>query len=85
MNKVYWTTRDGKRVDVDEMDCQHLRNTLKMLLRNKQETKKKHFFKLNGEMAQDFVDSQEAALAFRDLEDEYLDEAWDSGEFYKLK
>ena len=36
--KTYWTTRDGKHIDVDLMDESHLRNTLKMLIK-KQERK----------------------------------------------
>ena len=35
-DKVYWTTKDGTKVDVDQMDVQHLRNVLKMLLRKQQ-------------------------------------------------
>jgi hypothetical protein len=35
--KVYWTTKDGQQIDVDEMDVQHLRNVLKMLLRKQQQ------------------------------------------------
>jgi hypothetical protein len=32
--KVYWTQRDGTQIDIDEMSEQHLRNTLKMIIRN---------------------------------------------------
>lgn len=71
MNKIYWTTRDGKRIDVDEMDCQHLRNTLKMLLRKQEAKNRRYFFELNGDMAQEFNDIEE------------LDEGWNNGEFYK--
>lgn len=31
---VYWKMRNGKLISVDEMDINHLRNTLKMILRN---------------------------------------------------
>ena len=34
MNKVYWTTQAGGKVDIDEMSISHLRNTLKMIVRN---------------------------------------------------
>jgi 16S rRNA U1498 N3-methylase RsmE len=34
-NKIYWTMRNGKKIDVDEMTIEHLRNTLKMIIRNK--------------------------------------------------
>lgn len=32
-NKVYWTQRNGVKIDIDTMDIQHLRNTLKMIVR----------------------------------------------------
>ena len=39
--KYYWTTKDGAKVDVDEMSTNHLRNTLKMILRNLDTAKSK--------------------------------------------
>ena len=33
MTTVYWTTKDGRKLDIDEMDEQHVRNCLKMLVR----------------------------------------------------
>jgi len=39
--KYYWTTKDGTKVDVDEMSTDHLRNTLKMILRNIENAKSK--------------------------------------------
>lgn len=33
MEKVYWKTKYGKKIDVDEMSIQHLKNTLKMIIR----------------------------------------------------
>jgi len=33
-NKVYWTQKNGVEIDIDAMDIQHLRNTLKMIVRN---------------------------------------------------
>ena len=32
--KYYWTTKTGEKIDVDEMTTQHLRNVLKMIMRN---------------------------------------------------
>lgn len=32
--KYYWTTASGHQVDVDTMDIDHLRNVLKMIIRN---------------------------------------------------
>lgn len=34
MKKYYWTTKDGQKIDVDLMIESHLRNVLKMILRN---------------------------------------------------
>lgn len=31
--KIYWTMKDGNKIDVDEMSIEHLRNTLKMIIR----------------------------------------------------
>ena len=33
---VYWKMRNGKLIDVDLMDVNHLRNVLKMIIRNNQ-------------------------------------------------
>jgi len=30
--KVYWTQNNGVKIDIDTMDIQHLRNTLKMIV-----------------------------------------------------
>jgi hypothetical protein len=32
--KVFWTTKSGDKIDIDKMDITHLRNTLKMIVRN---------------------------------------------------
>lgn len=37
-NKIYWTMRNGEKIDVDEMSVEHLRNTLKMIIRNERKT-----------------------------------------------
>ena len=33
-NKVFWSTKAGDKIDIDKMDVEHLRNTLKMIVRN---------------------------------------------------
>lgn len=33
---VYWRMKNGKSIDVDLMDINHLRNVLKMIIRNNQ-------------------------------------------------
>jgi hypothetical protein len=67
---VYWTMRDGKQIDIDEMSVQHLRNTLKMLVRNSQKRKKTVEFKLNGDIAQDFNSSWEDYESWMDSMDQ---------------
>ena len=44
-NPVYWRMRNGVLISVDDMDINHLRNTLKMLIRNANKPVKKpdHF------------------------------------------
>ena len=37
MQEEYWTTKDGKRIAVGDMDEQHVRNALRMVLRNRRE------------------------------------------------
>jgi len=70
MNKeiYYWKQKDGTLIDVDQMSINHLRNTLKMLMRNNEERKKSlqsNTFKLNGDMANEFNDNY--------IDDEYSD------------
>lgn len=76
MNKVYWTMKNGEKIDIDEMDVSHLRNTLKMIVRRAEEVKKDIIkrglyneyirthgssFKLNGDIAQMSIDDEENA------------------------
>ena len=68
-NTVYWKMRNGKLISVDEMDINHLRNVLKMIIRNNYKVqtikaKPKVEFKLNGDIAQSFNDDNE----LRDME-----------------
>ena len=61
----YWMTKDGQKINVDDMDVNHLRNTLKMIIRNVQRAELKEFNKfkleLNGDIAQDHVAQMEDA------------------------
>jgi len=52
---VYWTMKNGQKINVDEMSLSHLQNTLKMIVRNNQ----KREFKLNGDMANEYNGSYE--------------------------
>ena len=67
MEKVYWTMKNGQKIDVDTMDIQHLRNTLKMLIKAKraQSTPVKPKFEIHGEMAQNFLEQM--------IEEDYYD------------
>jgi hypothetical protein len=55
MEKVYWTMKNGQKIDVDQMDINHLRNTLKMLIRAKR-AQSTPVFKMHGEIASEFAD-----------------------------
>jgi Lhr-like helicase len=59
----YWITKDGRKINVDDMDVQHLRNTLKMIIRNieavEKKEKSKFKFELHGEIAQDHLAQME--------------------------
>ncbi len=69
-NKVYWTMKNGQKIDVDTMDINHLRNTLKMIIRNqvrvKVTTPVKPKFVIHGEMANNFLEQM--------LEEDYNEE-----------
>jgi hypothetical protein len=50
-NKTYyWTTKTGDKINVDDMDLNHLRNALKMIIRNVENKPKRINFTLNGDM-----------------------------------
>ena len=75
---VYWKMRNNRLISVDDMDINHLRNVLKMILRNRekasQQSERKIEFKLNGDMTQEFNNSH-----YSDIDDIQ----WSDGEFYK--
>jgi hypothetical protein len=63
--QVYWQTKDGRVMLVDDMDEQHAKNALKMMIRN-MKLIKEHIqisnkvnpkFEIHGEMAQDHIDT----------------------------
>jgi len=56
---VYWKTKDGKLVSIDDMDTNHLKNVLKMIVNNRNKHKKRTEFKLNGDMANVFNDDMQ--------------------------
>ena len=54
-----WITKDGKRINVDDMDINHLRNALKMLMRVKvaQKVQRAKPVEIHGEIAQEHSDA----------------------------
>ena len=56
-NHIYWKMRNGELISIDDMDINHLRNTLKMIVNNSNKHKKKIEFKLVGDMANQFNES----------------------------
>ena len=60
--------KNGEKIDVDEMDINHLKNTLKMIFRNRQKAlqatlKPKVEFRLEGDMA-NFAATNSDGIAF---------------------
>tara|TARA_R100000805_G_scaffold17829_1_gene21347 strand:- start:42 stop:347 length:306 start_codon:yes stop_codon:yes gene_type:complete len=74
-NKVFWTMRDGQKIDVDEMTEEHLRNTLKMIIRNAEEKQEKPrtAFQVNGELAREDADKFDVFQKIGFLHQEELD------------
>ncbi len=52
--EYYWVTKTGKQIKVDDMSIEHLRNTLKMLIRNSSTITKT--IEINGDIAQSMID-----------------------------
>ena len=60
---VYWKMRNGRLISVDDMDINHLRSVLKMIIRNNYrvqvvQAKPKVEVKLNGDIAEFFNEEQ---------------------------
>lgn len=58
----YWKQKNGKLISVDDMTEDHLKNVLKLIIRNSQLIEKKkttNEFTLNGEIAQMMNDMYE--------------------------
>jgi hypothetical protein len=70
MKKYYWTTKDGIKMDVDSMTESHLKNVLKMIIRNAQ-TPVKQVQKI-GNIESNFLEE-----SIREYEEEY-------NEFYTI-
>lgn len=71
MEKVYWTMKNGQKINVDDMDINHLRNTLKMLIRAKRAKatpEKRHWSGLSGDIATDMLDQMFLSEQQEDLD-----------------
>ena len=78
---TYWKMRNGKSISIDDMDLNHLRNTLKMIVNNSNKHKvkviiKKQEFKLNGDIANDFNETH-----LSDENDDRFDEFNDNASY----
>lgn len=74
---VYWKMRNGELISVDDMDINHLRNVLKMLIRNQRRIDSANTysvserFTLNGEIAQYMQDLFVEHEYYPDIDDEF--------------
>ena len=77
-NIVFWKMRNGKLISVDDMDISHLRNVLKMIIKNNQkvQTTCPH----NATQALEMQDVEhhefESDLGFRFNDDESRGNQW---------
>lgn len=59
---VYWTMRNGNKISVDDMDITHLRNTLKMIIKNSEKAKAtapvRNVFEVRGEIAREMIENE---------------------------
>jgi len=77
MDTIYWTMRNGQKIAVDDMDEQHLRNTLKMIIRNIEKIKSNKSqtkVEIHGEIAQDMIEQGEMNELY---DDETFDKFYD--------
>jgi hypothetical protein len=85
---VYWKQRNGELISIDDMDINHLRNTLKMIIRkHKDNLEKEKYWKkqnnrffINGDMANEFnntdIDHDESDLGYQFNDDECRGNQW---------
>ena len=78
METIYWTMKNGQKINVNDMDENHLRNTLKLIIRTaeaKAKAKQEPKFRLRGDIAQHHVETME--------DQDYFDECAADFEFWK--
>ena len=78
--------RDGELIDIDDMDINHLRNTLKLVLRNRETVvkqilkSKRPSFVLHGDMANEFNETH-----LSDKDDDRFEDSFDDKYSYTRK
>lgn len=85
MNKdvVYWTMRNGDKISIDSMDINHLRNALKMIVRNQKVQPKNLFQADKGGILENF--KQDAIQEIEDeMEYDYDNCGYDYESYYGL-
>ena len=71
MSTLYWTTKTGVVMNVDDMDDNHVRNAFKMLLRKIQSQPKPHTkFEIHGDIANMMIDD----AIYEEMSDQLSDE-----------
>jgi hypothetical protein len=86
MSKIYWKMRNGELIDIDDMDINHLRNTLKLVLKNRQTVikqivkSKRPSFVLHGDMASEFNETH-----LFDKDDDRFEDSFDDEYSYTRK
>jgi hypothetical protein len=84
--KIYWKMRDGNLISVDDMDINHLRNVLKIVLKNRQTVikqivkSKRTNFMLHGDMANEFNETH-----LSDEDDDRFEDSFDDEYSYTRK
>ena len=72
--EVYWTMKNGTKINVDHMSEDHMRNVLKMIITNVDKAKKEKEFKFNGEIAQEMHDNMIIDDIMGDMLDEWYEQ-----------
>lgn len=86
MSKVYWKMRNGELISVDDMTEEHAKNTLKLVLRNRETVIKQIFkskrtnFTLHGDIANEFNETH-----LSDEDDDRFEDSFDDECSYTRK
>jgi hypothetical protein len=84
--KVYWKMRNGELISVDDMTEEHAKNTLKLVLRNRETVikqifkSKTNYFTLHGDIANEFNETH-----LSDKDDDRFEDSFDDEYSYTRK